>query len=354
MNIKFKILAIIFCTLWLSGCKSIREEELKPLSPDSKVEWIKNVNSVNEIYKKLGVIKLDNSKDALLSSPKKILFNHDTFLIVDGTSVKKYDLDGKFICKIGKNGSGPGEYKFPAIVCADDEDIIIYDNSLGRINIYDTITGEIEKHISMQYECKEILLYKTCIIIIREEKSNRQITKYMLERYSKSGSFLSSEELIKPTYPKELCYLSGIGIYKIVGDRMYFIHSDDMKIKCYDLDKKKKLWQCIQVSERLNLEPMKSDKNDLENEKWVMARSRLYGMEVITDSFIQVRTEKGIMIYDLNGNYLKFIQFKDSPFKSSVITNNKKYLYNIVLPDDNRVTDIPQNFSIWRFEIENK
>ena len=343
---------LFFVMLLLTDCTNKKEEVIKPLEPDPKANWLKNVKNLGEIYTKSEIIELDTVKEALLGSPKKILVSNNNFLVVDGFSVKNFDMKGKYLGIVGKKGNGSGEYKYPVIVSANDEFILIYDNSLGRVNIYDARTRKSMGQINMKEECLNLLFYNNRIVAVRNKHENQKVTACFADFYTNEGQLESIQELMPPSYPRELCFLSGLGMYKINGDYLYIVHPDDMKIKCYDLRNRKSLWKCDYVSEKLNLEKLKLNSTDEDNEKWVMARSRLYGMEVIPDNFIQVQTEKGTMLYDMHGNYLTIVPFRNSPFSSSVNTTDKRFLYNVVMPKENSGAKILSNFSIHKYEIK--
>ncbi len=67
------------------------------------------------------IVKLDNSDDALVKDGN-VWMSDKRFIIFDGSEVKQFDSNGKYLGKIGSRGNGPGEYFIAPYDIAIDED----------------------------------------------------------------------------------------------------------------------------------------------------------------------------------------------------------------------------------------
>ncbi|MBA4319054.1 MAG: hypothetical protein C0412_11705 [Flavobacterium sp.] len=350
------MLMLMFLAIIVFSCKNNKDIELIPMEKDPKAVWLKDIKDLDEIYMKIETIDLDPRKEAILTTPYNIrLCGNNCIVVSDLGVIKKFELSGNYIGDIGRKGRGPGEYLTPFLMDASENYILVYDNQLSRINLYNSLDGKIKHQIYLKYPCEGAALYKNSIIVFRSEIKNKRLNKYFIDFYNYEGNVIAEEELMPPGNPKELYYLGGgYGKYKIIGDLLYLIQRDDMKVKCYDLASKKSIWKADYVPSNLKLEPIKSDPIGSDVEDWSLTRSRLYGMDVIAEKIIQVRTEIGTILYDTYGNYLTTIPFRKGSSRFSIVTTNGNYLFNCNVPYENKIMTDPKNLFIEKYEFKNK
>jgi len=99
--------------------------------------------------KSLKFIALETTEDCLIGSIEKVLFHDGYYYILDrnmSQMIYKFNKEGEFIQKIGKQGNGPGEYTMPMDFCiGHNNNIVILDNGY-----YITKFTSEGKHIAQQ------------------------------------------------------------------------------------------------------------------------------------------------------------------------------------------------------------
>ena len=89
-----------------------------------------------EITDTVFVVRLETSDSCLIGKTSKISLHNDTIYILDkNQSLFMFSPDGRFLCKIGNKGQGPGEYVEPTDYFVDDK-IYIWDNWQNKISVY--------------------------------------------------------------------------------------------------------------------------------------------------------------------------------------------------------------------------
>lgn len=87
------------------------------------------------------VIILENSKNALIGTIKKIQVYNDWIIVLDNSVAKGvfiFDIQGNFITRVGNLGSGPSDYTEPTdfTINFSNEEIYILDSNQSKINKY--------------------------------------------------------------------------------------------------------------------------------------------------------------------------------------------------------------------------
>lgn len=127
MKIIVIIIIIIFIFL---GC-SINEDKLSLISPEIIT---KNQNQLKNITESIDYISLENK----MPINKIISINSDDNLFILNciNGVFLYDINGKYIGEIGKQGKGPGEYLRHTDIAIDKEEKNIYILDSKKTHIY--------------------------------------------------------------------------------------------------------------------------------------------------------------------------------------------------------------------------
>lgn len=114
----------------------------------SKIEKneILTININNDEYSKIHLgrlteskkeIALENSTESMLGRIVDVKFLKDKIIVFDLLSgIHAFDSTGKFITKIGKNGEGPGEYKYINSMEINNDFGLIYIASMYKLLIY--------------------------------------------------------------------------------------------------------------------------------------------------------------------------------------------------------------------------
>lgn len=123
---------------------------------------------VSDIVKDYSIVKLETTDDNLIVDPTIVKFSKDRIFILDMFSPSKslyvFELTGKYVGKVGNQGSGPGEYIMPFYFLLDEEANRIYlqDVATSSMLVYTLDTFEfIEKHA--------IPFYASCFDLLDEE-----------------------------------------------------------------------------------------------------------------------------------------------------------------------------------------
>jgi hypothetical protein len=130
----FSLLALCFGLL--PGCS--QRETLQPLKVDVHADELVPLSRLTD---KLETIPLETTEQNLLMEYIDAKISSDYIFVTDYKKVLQFDKKGKFIRKIGMEGKGPGEYKFPHTITFDETKEIFYIAATGKILAY-TFEGE--------------------------------------------------------------------------------------------------------------------------------------------------------------------------------------------------------------------
>lgn len=86
------------------------------------------------------IIKLDNSKNSIISQVHKLIVNSKGILVFDNSSVPQifsFDHSGKYLSKIGKYGHAKNEYDHILDVCSNDNGDSIVLLQFERVKLFD-------------------------------------------------------------------------------------------------------------------------------------------------------------------------------------------------------------------------
>lgn len=128
---------------------SLEKEDLSVLHLNIPVGEVQKVK-MSEIISEFRAIKLEFTDQSMIGDIRKIIVYNGQIYAMDtfgAKSIMVFDLDGKFVRKIGSSGKGPGQYLLPKdfIIDPHRNEIAIIDNR--KINFF-SLSGKFQR------ECK--------------------------------------------------------------------------------------------------------------------------------------------------------------------------------------------------------
>ncbi|MBQ7823698.1 MAG: 6-bladed beta-propeller [Bacteroidaceae bacterium] len=136
INIAFCIAFCLFLSV-ITGCNTPDNTEQESGLPRIKASLNESVN-ISDFAESIRVIRLSN--DSIVRDIEKLLIDDaGNFYIIDskGTTLQKFDKNGKFISQISRRGKGPGEYLEIYDFDIDNNQIIIYDSNRDDLMYFD-------------------------------------------------------------------------------------------------------------------------------------------------------------------------------------------------------------------------
>lgn len=109
--------------------------------------------NASELFEDLRLVKLENSEEAMISDGE-IWVSPSRILCYDGNVIKQFDMDGKYISKVGAKGQGPGEYTiapYDIKICEDADRIYILQYGAESLISYN-LKGEFVENIPLAYK----------------------------------------------------------------------------------------------------------------------------------------------------------------------------------------------------------
>ena len=95
---------------------------------------------VEELFQYEEVLRLkqdENIIESLLTQPRTIMMDDEgAFYVEDGrvNRIVRFDASGNYVCDIGRQGEGPGEYQLPRVECIQNGLLVVRDFRLNRIS----------------------------------------------------------------------------------------------------------------------------------------------------------------------------------------------------------------------------
>lgn len=138
-NITTIIFFAVFClaVIVMQGCNAPDNTEQESDLPRIQALINESVN-ISDFAESIRVIRLSN--DSIVRDIEKLLIDNDgNFFMIDskGTSLQKYDRNGKFVSQISRRGKGPGEYLEIYDFDIDNDRIIVYDSNRDDLMYFD-------------------------------------------------------------------------------------------------------------------------------------------------------------------------------------------------------------------------
>ena len=154
-----KFICLFICIVVFTQCKNHTKN--KPEIAQSSNEIIeinieeldakKNI-SYSSVFKSIKLLPLETNDDCLIGSIDKIVIHNDIVFVLDkriGKALFLFNLDGRFIRKIGSVGKGSGEYMSPSSFTIDTENdqILILDRMKILVFSFD---GKLMKELPIE------------------------------------------------------------------------------------------------------------------------------------------------------------------------------------------------------------
>lgn len=112
-------------------------QEVRTVQADNAPQWGNEIQLVEQV--RIGV--LDGELEYVFGWIVDMALGPDLSIFVvegQGTVVRKYGPDGKYLQTIGREGEGPGEYRgYPEIEITPDNRLVVLDSSNRRITYFD-------------------------------------------------------------------------------------------------------------------------------------------------------------------------------------------------------------------------
>lgn len=155
-----KHLIAIFFVILLMTCTNNTKQELSE-NQNVHVIDIENIDHSNnlklsELFKDVTPIILETTQESLIGHINKIVITSDHIIILDNmisNAIFIFDKNGLFLRKLGRLGTGPGEYTSISDFCCDMlHNVYVLDFQSQKINQYELKTGEFKKTIPLDRE----------------------------------------------------------------------------------------------------------------------------------------------------------------------------------------------------------
>jgi len=166
-KMKNKLFFLIFILFFSCNDSNILKDDISKIQIDALPENVYNFFDVVEDFQ---FIKLETVSDGLIGNIHKVIIVNDRIFILDrlmAKSVLCFDINGKFIRKIGNHGRGPGEWLNPVDIAYldDSQNFVIYCHSIRKLIFYD-LNGNYIKEINLGLSLKSFFLASTSHISV--------------------------------------------------------------------------------------------------------------------------------------------------------------------------------------------
>lgn len=202
-----RILILFICLFSFFSCKSdkkkvlsefvnvdanVIEESIKDMVVDKRSikisindDCVKKEILLSSVIASIDFIKLESSAEAIIGGIDKILFGDSCMYVLDRNktkSLKKFAIDGSYICNIGQVGEGPDEYIEPTDFVLFDKHVIVYDQFRCNLNYYD-LDGKLVKTRKLPFMCLQFHLFSADNFIFNTlDADNQHLQK--IDNYS--------------------------------------------------------------------------------------------------------------------------------------------------------------------------
>jgi hypothetical protein len=150
------LLLLIILLSSFNACRNKRRSVIEQNDiPAQTLKWsYKKDFQIKDIVKEIQYILLEDNENSLFSSIDKLIIKKDRIYLLDITGPKSllvFDITGKFLHKVGRQGNGPEEYThFINFDVLDNGTVALYDMTKRRMMFYD-VEGNYIQSINSSY-----------------------------------------------------------------------------------------------------------------------------------------------------------------------------------------------------------
>ena len=312
-------------------------------------ELPQNTFSFFDVIEEYQFIKLETVENALIGRIHKVILVNERIYILDLMSAKgiySFDIEGRFISKIGNYGRGPGEWIAPQDIAfhTDNQTLIVYCSNTRKLIFY-SIDGDFieEIHLGLTFKSMEYINQDTIIAFSHGVYNHLQdygelpfdLIAFDTKIQIKHTQFLNHTEAgIGKTVMTMNNYFtksdSGIFLNWFFNDTIYFIENHCLYAKPFlYLDFGKKRFTKHELSNLSGLEIMERISED---------RNRAIIRPVhVSDDLILIEFAAGIAKENPDDNYRILFNLKTGEklkFKDLVYCNSFKWKTPIGVSND--------------------
>ena len=181
------IFVALFCLTACSLSNGLKDRLiLKPQSILIDPDKVKDFIDLTPLLRdSVEIIPLETKDECLLSEIERIEFYKDRIFVLDRTrkGVYMFDQSGRFIGKIGCQGSGPGEFTSVGFFCVTGDSVLISDQHQSKWIVYN-----LQDKRTTEFSCGEFtylngfLMGRNLYLVSNYNKSQSDRLIYLLVR----------------------------------------------------------------------------------------------------------------------------------------------------------------------------
>jgi hypothetical protein len=336
-----KTFPLLLLFIFLNYCCKMDNENDYPINSEL-IEKIRKSNKFDDIFKLNKIIEINYTDSTLIGeiTDMKVDKNGNIY-IVDGLKMCFWIIngEGKILKKVGKRGEGQNEFLGPNCVDVDENSIVIGDDRLKRIKIFD-LSGKYLKDFKVNTSIGHIYVNNKKEIYIEYLSLTNVIDKYNYEG-SLVNSFGNCPDILKNIgYP-----VKWANITHDKYSNIYYVHVSEYKISKYDGDGNiiKTIIGSPSYYKPLKKAPVNHEKE--EYDKWCISWNPIYSLNALECNLLllQIRIDQldfkeynnYIEILNLNGNIING-EIKNNMQLLCTDRNDILYFYNPFSVEENK------------------
>lgn len=312
----------------------------------------------------IGNIKITKIKEIQLETKNNCLIgkvynfncdvNKNKIYIVDMADnflIKMFNKEGAYINNLGRDGAAPGEYRQVNYSGVSNNRFYMYDQSLGRISIFEN--DKISKTITIGKPYRSLCFGDEYFVGLNYV-TDKVVKEIEIKDYS--NKLLHSFSITDINNYYVTSHLAGGSIQITTNkNRLYYLNTVDYILHCYNIDNKKKIFEkdLSKVGlKKPNLSELKKIKSLKEK---AQTYDVLYTFFPLKD-FILVQSRKNIFIYSKEGNFIKKIDFNSliNKFEGKLFLFDYEKNYISLVSEPYQKGDQIVNPKVFIYEIKKK